>query len=215
MEYARDDASIKKERSVGFVKKLSDLRWKNIVVYDCEIKEPIGSVKNGTKIGWQSHELMGISVACTFDYETGDYDVYMDDNIELLAERLNRADLIVGFNHMAFDNQLLRKSGLALKPDSELKNYDILFHSRKAAGGGFLKGLKLDDHLRHMFGPQLVKTYNGADAPIFWQERKLGKLISYCLADVRRTRLVFEHIYLHGVVSTEAHGTRQVWSPAV
>ncbi len=188
----------------------ADLKGKNVVVYDCEIKRCIGDKVDGKEITWETHELMGISVACAYDYRSGDFNVYLDDNLHELAARLNEADLVVAFNNINFDNRLVRASGFTLKPDAELKNFDMLLESRKAIGWTpqkpFPKGCRLDDHLRATFGEQFMKTADGAEAPGMYQRGEMGKLISYCLADVARERALFEHIWETGTAKTQAHG---------
>ncbi len=195
------------------MKPLSELHGRNVVVYDCEIKKTI----DGKTVTWADFHLMGISVACLFDYRTGDFSVYMDDNLPELAHRLNTADLVVAFNQLGFDNELVRKSGLDLKPDSLLKNYDMLLESRVAAGwvDGTTrpKGMRLDDHLEATFGKSSMKTADGADAPGMFQRGEIGKLTSYCLADVAREKKLFEHIWTKGVVRTRAHGERRLRHP--
>jgi hypothetical protein len=189
---------------------MEKLVGKNVVVFDCEIQNEI----DGQKITWARHDLMGLSVACAFDYLTGDFNVYFEKDIQELCSRLNRADLVVGFNTTGFDNQLLRASKGDLKHDGELKNWDILEHSRKATGwtgqGYRPKGMRLDDHLLGTFGPEFLKTEDGADAPKMFQRGELGKLTSYCLADVRREKMLFEHIVQHGWVITKEHGKKYI-----
>lgn len=167
-----------------------NLLGKNIVVYDTEIKKPIEECSRG----WSSHDEMGISVACAYDYRVDRYRVFMDDNMPELVDRLNEpGTVVVAFNHIGFDNVLLRASGLPLKSDSELLNYDMLVESRKAAGvSGFTRGFKLDDHLQALQLP--MKTANGAMAPVMWQERRYGELIDYCLNDVTQERALFEYV---------------------
>jgi hypothetical protein len=200
------------------MKPLSELQGKNIVVYDCEIKNCVGDRVNGKEITWETHELMGISVACLFDYQTGDFSVHLEDNLDELAARLNRADLVVAFNHINFDNRLLRGSGLDLKPDSELKNYDMLVESRLSIGWTpnkpFPKGCRLDDHLEATFGKKHMKTADGAEAPKMFQRGELGKLISYCLADVAREKKLFEKIWTTGEIRTATHGMHNPRHPA-
>ena len=152
------------------------LAGKNIVVYDLEIKNVIGV--NG--VTWDTHDKMGISVGCLFDFRTMDNLVFMDDNISALAERLNSAELVVGFNIIGFDNKLLDatpENKVKLRPD--LPIYDMLYWSRRATGWNdgekFPKGLKLDDHLLAMFGQQHMKTSNGAEAPVMYQEKRMGE----------------------------------------
>lgn len=96
-------------------------------------------------------------------------------------------------------------------------HYDLLYWSRRATGWNdgqfFPKGLKLDDHLLGTFGQGFMKTEHGANAPLLWQAGKLGQLISYCLADVKRERLLFEHVFEGKPVKTAAHGERTLHSP--
>lgn len=183
------------------------LNGKNIVVYDLEIQNVI----DGKKITWADHDKMGLSVGCLFDYETGDYNVYFENDKHALAARLNSADLIVAFNQIGFDNLLLRAIGTDLKPDSELNNYDMLLKSRQAVGwkgGRYPSGLRLDNHLESTFGKNFMKTEDGAQAPVMWQAGKIGEVTTYCLADVRREKMLFEHIVNTGWASTEAYGKR-------
>lgn len=178
---------------------VKELHGKNIVVYDLEIKKTIDQCTKG----WNSHDEMGISVGCAFDYRSMRYRVFMDDNIMELVDRMNETDtLIVAFNHIGFDNKLLRASKFPLKPDNELDNYDMLLESRKGANSiGFVKGFKLDDHLRVMKLP--MKTAGGELAPIWWQEGKIGQLVDYCLNDVTQERTLFEYIIENGVLACE------------
>jgi DEAD/DEAH box helicase domain-containing protein len=185
------------------------LQGKSVVVYDLEIKECIG--ENG--ITWNSHDRMGISVGVSFDYRTGDFRTFFDDNMGELVDQLHSAELVVGFNHIGFDNKLLRSSGYPLKPDSELVQYDILAESRKSIGQQFAKGLKLDDHLDGIFGPHMKKTGHGELSPKQYQAKQWGPLVSYCIADVRRTCLVFEHIWREQFVITPTWGKKFVSDP--
>lgn len=195
------------------MKSISELKGRNVVVYDCEIKKPV----DGKTVTWETHHLMGISVACLFDYRTGDFSVYLEDNLPELAHRLNQADLVVAFNQINFDNRLLRASGLDLKPDSQLKNYDMLVESRRSIGWSdgmqFPRGMKLDDHLEATFGKASMKTADGADAPGMYQRGEMGRLISYCLADVARERKLFERIWEKGHARTATHGERKFRHP--
>jgi len=175
---------------------LSELMGKNIVVYDLEIKKPIEECKKG----WNGFDEMGISVGCAFDYRDMKYRVFMDSNMPLLAARLNEpGTLIVAFNHVRFDNNLLRGAGYPLKPDSELRNYDMMLVSKRGAGSsddGRHKGFKLDDHLHALKLP--MKTANGALAPLMWKNGELGDLVDYCLNDVQVERGLFQYIWQHG-----------------
>lgn len=186
------------------------LHGKNIVVFDCEIENDV----DGKKVTWDRKDLMGFSVGCLFDYRTGDYGVYFKKDIQRFAERLNNADLCVGFNILGFDNELVRAQGGELLPDEKLKHYDILYYSRLATGWApgqkYPKGLRLDDHLRATFGDEYMKTEDGALAPKMWRDGKIGEVVTYCLSDVRREAMLFEWIVVNGHVSTNEHGRKNL-----
>lgn len=183
------------------------MRGLNIMVIDAEIKEEIG--KNG--IGWRDFDKMGVSVACSFSFKTLEYGVYMDDNLHELTERMNDADLVVGFNHVPFDIPLLEAE--TRRPIRKDNHWDILEHSRRAigwrpgpGGGKMPHGCKLDNHLLGTFGKDSVKTAHGSEAPLMWKRRELGRLISYCLDDVKREARLFKYAWDHGIVKTDTHG---------
>jgi len=193
-----------------------DLRGQNIVVYDLETERLVGSSCNGTKITWDNVHLMGVSVAVLFDYRDCDFKVYMDDNMYDLVQRLQTASLIVGFNHIKFDNEVLRGE-FNLKCDRELHNYDLLIEGRR--GIGWQKGqktpvgCKLNDFLVGTFGRQFAKTGDGADAPKLYKDCKFGKLTTYAIADVSRTKLLFEHVWKTCQATTPMHGVHKFYDP--
>lgn len=194
---------------------LAELSGRKIIVYDTEIKAIIG--QNG--VTWNDHAKMGISVACAYDYASGDFLVFLEDNLPELTRLLNEAEMVVAFNQIGFDNKLMRACGQPLKADNDLFNYDMLVESRKAIGWvegsrSFPKGCKLDDHLEATFGTAFKKTSHGEEAPKMYQAGQMGRLISYCLADVAREKMLFEHIWLMGECSTMQNGVHQVVHPA-
>lgn len=187
---------------------MNALAGKSIVVFDLEIKNEIG--KNG--VTWKTYDKMGISVGCAFDYRTMDYLVFMDDNIQELRALLAGAEMIVGFNILGFDLPLIASCTKPVDKNPKLEIYDLLFKSREAVGWkegrNFPTGLKLDNHLEATFGKDHMKTADGAEAPLMWQRGELGKLISYCLCDVKREKMLFEHVIQKKPVKTAAHGEK-------
>lgn len=176
-----------------------NLLGQNIIVYDLEIKRPI---EKCTK-GWASLDEMGISVACYYDYLTDSYKTLIENSeySELVARMNLPGTIIVGFNHVAFDNSLLRESGFPLKKDEELLNYDMLKISKFAEGGAkdtFAKGYKLDDHLKWCGLP--MKTANGVIAPFLYEQRKMIELSEYCLNDVKVEKALFEYMQANGTL---------------
>ncbi len=190
-----------------------------IAVFDLETKLKPGKVgkEEGAECGWNEKDKMGISVGVSFDYVSGEYKTFLDDNIMELWELLNDMDVITGFAIRMFDIPLLvatvinivgepaRKNIEAKGEELISKSYDILPVSKSAAGvTQFTKGYKLDQHLGLMY-PHMLKTASGAMAPVMYKEGRMGELISYCVADVHRERLMFEHCWYAGWLKTEGH----------
>lgn len=71
-------------------------------------------------------------------------------------------------------------------------------------------GCKLDNHLAGTFGREFMKTGAGAEAPVWWQQRRLGRLVSYCIDDVKREARLFKYAWDHGFVKTDTHGVHQL-----
>ena len=178
-----------------------DISKLNITVFDLEIKEVIG--QNG--IGWKSYDKMGISVGCSYNFLRREYKIYMDDNLDELAELIASSQLVSGFNTMGFDIPLLEAT---LKAQVRKDNhYDILQYSREAHGSGpFKRGFKLDNHLAGTFGKDSMKTANGEQAPVWWQEGKIGRVASYCLDDVTREARLFKRLWETGRLTLDTHG---------
>jgi hypothetical protein len=184
---------------------IEDLIGKNIVVYDLEIKNEVESLPRR----WASKDLMGISTAVSFDYRTLEYKVFMDDNIHELVERLNElGTMIVAFNQISFDNEILRHDKLlvdrGITLNDDVHNFDMYVESKKAAGADkFAKGYNLDAHLKQM--NLSCKTDCGSEAPKMYQRGEIAKLINYNLNDVNVEKTLFEHIYVHGRVCCEGN----------
>ena len=81
------------------------------------------------------------------------------------------------------------------------KSYDLYVEVKAGAKADkYHRGYKCDDVLAATFGDSGRKTGNGADAPDLWKDGKLGKLATYCLADVHRERMIFEQCWRNGTL---------------
>ncbi len=182
----------------------------NIVVYDLETKNPVEGA-----VTWNRKDLMGISVGVAFHYLTMEFKVFMDDNLEELVVLLEQADIVSGFNIVSFDNELINAT--AKEKYTKQNSYDMLIESRLAFGWlpelPYPKGMRLDDHLFGTFGEDFMKTADGAQAPVMYQNKQLGKLVSYCIDDVKRECMLFEHVWSGQKVTTQLHGPRLLVHP--
>src|SRR5689334_24423566 len=75
---------------------------KNILYFDLETQKSADEVG-----GWNNISRMGMSVGVTYSTATGDYKIYGENQVNDLIRELQRADLVVGFNHLRFDYEVL------------------------------------------------------------------------------------------------------------
>lgn len=142
--------------------------------------------------GFHDHQNCGISVICAYDYAANRYRVFAKDNFDDFAE-LAASRYIVGFNSMAFDDNVCRANGITVST-----SYDLLVELWAAAGLGPVyqhpghAGFGLDATAKANGLPG--KTGHGAHAPVQWQRGEVGKVIDYCLEDVRLTKILFDMI---------------------
>lgn len=183
----------------------------NAFIYDIEIAKAIPE-RNGQNeadieycAGWDDHANMGISVICGYEYASQRYRVFCADNMHEFVAAIERADLIVGFNSIPFDNAVIRAvwQPLVKFPDNwESKSYDLLREIWVAAGlsptfnykthGGF----GLDACCKVNFATE--KSGNGALAPKWWQRGMTGNVVDYCLNDIALTKQLFDRVMAGG-----------------
>jgi hypothetical protein len=176
------------------------------LIYDCEIIRAIPD-RNEPPIpgieyckGWGDHANMGVSVIGAYDYAADRYRVFSKDNFEEFGALARSSDLLVGFNNIGFDDKLIAASNIFFDQNLldfiVVPRYDILSETWVAAGlkptwgGGAYGGYSLDAICKATLGE--AKTGNGAMAPIWWQRGEIGKVIDYCLQDIKLTKRLFD-----------------------
>src|ERR1044071_8849567 len=75
---------------------------KNIVYFDLETQMSAEEVG-----GWDKISKMRMSIGVTFSTARGDYKIYGEKQVDDLLAELQRADLVVGFNNLRFDYEVL------------------------------------------------------------------------------------------------------------
>lgn len=169
----------------------------DIVYFDLETRLTAGDVG-----GWGNKHKMGISVACTYSTGLGEYRIYTQDESEQLIEQLRRADLVVGFNHVGFDYEVLLGQCLFDFRD-QLRSLDLLIDLEKALG----HRLKLEAVAAASLGQG--KTADGLDAIRWWQQGKMELIAEYCCYDVKVTKCVHEYGIQHGFVKYHDRNGRE------
>jgi hypothetical protein len=153
---------------------------KNIIYFDLETQKSAEEVG-----GWDQISRMGLSVAVTYSTAQGAYKIYGEKQVDQLVKDLQRADLIVGFNNLRFDYEVLH--GYTALDMRQLPTLDLLLDLQEK----LQHRLSLDAIATATFG--LEKTAEGLQAIQWFREGKLLQIAEYCCYDVKLTRLVHEY----------------------
>lgn len=152
---------------------------KNIVYFDLETQ------KSATEVGgWHNVRDMRMSLGVTFSTARGGYRIYPEREVDALIEELRRADLVVGFNHIRFDYEVLH--GYTVLDLSQVPSLDLLIELQKVLN----HRLTLDSVASATFGAE--KTADGMQALKWFKEGRLLEIAEYCCYDVKLTKLVHE-----------------------
>jgi DEAD/DEAH box helicase domain-containing protein len=160
---------------------------KNIVFFDLETQRDFNEVG-----GRENLRQAGLSVAVTYSTATGQYRHYTEASIADLITELRSADLVVGFNLLGFDYEVLR--GYSDLPLETLPTLDLLDHIARRIGFR----VSLEAIANATLGD--TKLADGSQALRWWREGKLKELAEYCQHDVEVTRRVYEFGRAQGYV---------------
>jgi len=152
----------------------------NIVYFDLETQRTANDAG-----GWDKKREMGMSIGVTYSTASGQYKIYSEKRVNDLINELLRADLVVGFNVINFDYEVLMGYTILDLPH-QIPTLDLLVQLEKKLG----HRLSLDAVATATLG--VGKTGDGLDAIRWWREGKLAEIAEYCCFDVKVTRLVHE-----------------------
>lgn len=151
----------------------------NIVYFDLETQKAAEEVG-----GWDHIRDMKMSVGVTYSTARGGYKVYGETMVNELLLELQRADLVVGFNNLRFDYEVLH--GYTVFDLRQLPTLDMLVDLQKSLN----HRLSLDAVASASLGVE--KISDGMQAIRWWREGKVMEIAEYCCFDVKITRLVHE-----------------------
>lgn len=154
---------------------------KDIVYFDLETQRTANDAG-----GWDKKRDMGMSLGVTYSTKTGEYLIYSEKQVQKLIEQLVRADLVVGFNVINFDYEVLM-GYTALDLAYNTQTLDMLVDINALLG----HRLSLDSVAGATLG--VGKTGDGLDAIRWWREGRMLEIAEYCCFDVKCTRLVHEY----------------------
>lgn len=149
------------------------------ITFDVETKNVFQDVGSNDPVA------LDISVVCTHDSATGQYDSFEEKDFPRLWPIMESADALITFNGDHFDIPLLDKyySGDLTR----IKSIDLLREVRDSLG----RRIKLDTLAEATLGKK--KIGHGLDAITWWREGKKDKVIQYCIEDVKITRELFDY----------------------
>lgn len=153
----------------------------DIVYFDLETQRTANDVG-----GWDKKHEMGMSVGVTYSSVDDKYEIFPESRVQDLISRLQRADLVVGYNILRFDYEVLMAYTVLDLPD-QLRTLDLLIDIEKSVG----HRLKLEDVAQGTLG--VGKVAEGLDAIRWWREGKVMQIAEYCCFDVKVTKLVHEY----------------------
>ncbi len=157
---------------------------KNIIYFDLETQRSADEVG-----GWDKISRMGMSIGVTYHAARNEYKIFGEKQVNDLITDLQRADLVVGFNNLRFDYEVLH--GYTALDLRQLPTLDMLVELQNQ----LQHRLSLDSIATATFGVE--KTAEGMQALEWFKQGKLLEIAEYCCYDVKLTKLVHEYGVQH------------------
>lgn len=162
---------------------------RDYVYFDLETQRTANDVG-----GWDKKRDMGISLGVTYSTKLGEYRIYTEKELDALVNQLLRADLVIGFNVINFDYEVLMGYTIVDLPH-QCRTLDLLLDIEKRIG----HRVSLDVVANACLG--VGKTGDGLDAIRWWRQGKMLEIAEYCCYDVKCTKLVHEFGATHQKVN--------------
>ena len=153
---------------------------KKVVFFDLETQRTFDEVGGRHNLG-----KLGLAAAVTYDSSSGEYQAYTEDQARELVEELSRAELVVGFNLLSFDYQVLQP--YTDVPLQALPTVDMLRDVHQALGFR----LPLQALAEATLG--VDKSADGLQSVRWFRAGEMEKVIDYCRKDVEITVKLYEY----------------------
>jgi DEAD/DEAH box helicase domain-containing protein len=148
--------------------------------------------------GWHHIDRMGMALGVVFDSHTGEFTTYREAEVGALVAHLDTADLVVGYNVLRFDYQVL--SAYEPRDYERLPTFDMLV-ALKAVVNQRLA-------LANVGTATLArgKSADGLQSLRWVRDGRLDLVERYCRDDVALTRDVFEFALAENYLAFELGG---------
>jgi DEAD/DEAH box helicase domain-containing protein len=171
----------------------------NVVFFDLETQRSFDEVG-----GRRNLRKLGLSAAVTYSTAEEAFQHYTEEQVAELIAELKAADLVVGFNVLRFDYEVLR----AYTDDAldDIPTVDMLDQIYKRLGFR----VSLDNLAGATLGVR--KSADGLQAVRWYKQGRMQEILDYCQQDVEVTRQLYEfgRKYKHVKFRDRSYRTRQV-----
>jgi DEAD/DEAH box helicase domain-containing protein len=144
----------------------------NLVYFDLETQKSAGEVG-----GWDKKRDMKMSVGVTFSTGDGQYKIYDEAHINDLVKQLMRADLVIGFNIINFDYEVLH--GYTPLDLHAAPTLDLMADLETRLG----HRLSLDAVAKATLSAP--KIADGLQALRWWKEGRIMEIAEYCCFEAK------------------------------
>ncbi len=151
----------------------------NVLFFDLETQRSFDEVG-----GRRNIRKLGLSAAVTYSTADEAFHRYVEEDATELIADLKAADLVVGFNVLKFDYEVLR--AYTDDPLDSIPTVDMLDHIYKRLG--FRVGL--DNLAGATLGTK--KSADGLQAVRWYKQGRMEEILDYCQQDVEVTRQLYE-----------------------
>ena len=157
---------------------------KNLLYFDLETQKSAEDVG-----GWSHIRDMRMSIGVTFGTRQGEYKIYGEKQVDQLIAELMRADLVVGFNNLRFDYEVLHH--YTVMDLRQIPTLDMMVELQKTLN----HRLSLDSLAVSTLGVE--KTAEGTQSIEWLRQGRLVEIAEYCCYDVKITRMLHEYGVKH------------------
>lgn len=151
----------------------------DVIVLDLETQHSASEVG-----GWGNIRDMRLAVGVTYHTALNVYSTHLERDAEALIATLRDADLVVGYNVLRFDYEVLRR--YTEDPLLDLPTVDMLDDIYRALGWR----LSLEDVAAATLGEG--KSADGLQAVRWFRQGQIQKVIDYCRRDVEVTWKLYQ-----------------------
>jgi DEAD/DEAH box helicase domain-containing protein len=160
--------------------KMSTQEITNVLIFDVETQRAFDEVG-----GRHNTRKLGLSAAVTYSTTDDSFQHYTEENVAQLIADLQAADLVVGFNILRFDFEVLR--AYTDDPLDSIPTVDMLDHIHKRLGFR----VSLDNLAAATLGTS--KSADGLQAVRWYKQGRMQEILEYCQQDVEVTRRLYDY----------------------